>query len=58
LDLHQERYLQLVHRLESWLDQATKLLLGISHRLIPNDKVASIIASANDSVGVIPAVWG
>jgi transposase len=87
MDLHQERYLQLVHRLESWLarhwpelptlieltssslmallariggpadvaaapDKATKLLLGISHRLLPDDKVAAIIASAKSSVGV------
>jgi transposase len=87
LDLHQERYLQLVHRLESWLarhwpelptlieltssslmallarlggpadvatnpEQATKLLRGISHRLLPDDKIAAIIASANTSVGV------
>jgi hypothetical protein len=87
MDLHQERYLQLVHRLESWLarhwpelptlleltssslmallariggpadvaaapDQATKLLLGISHRLVADNKVAAVIASANTSVGV------
>lgn len=87
MDLHQERYLQLVHRLESWLarhwpelptqieltssslmallarvggpadvaaapDKATKVLLGISHRLLPDDKVAAIIASAKASVGV------
>jgi transposase len=87
MDLHQERYLQLVHRLESWLarhwpelpslldltssslmallariggpadvaaapDQATKLLRGISHRLIADDKVAAVVASANTSVGV------
>jgi len=87
MDLHQERYLQLVHRLESWLarhwpelptlieltssslmallarvggpadvaaapDKATKLLLGISHRLLPDDRVAAIIASARASVGV------
>ena len=87
MDLHQERYLQLVHRLESWLarhwpelptlieltssslmallarvggpadvaaapDKATKVLLGISHRLIPDDKVAAIITSAKSSVGV------
>jgi len=87
LDLHQERYLQLVHRLESWLarhwpelptlieltssslmallariggpvnvaaspEQAAKLLRGISHRLLPDDKIAAIIASANTSVGV------
>jgi hypothetical protein len=87
LDLHQERYLQLAHRLESWLarhwpelptlieltssslmallariggpvdvaanpEQATKLLRGISHRLLPEDKIAAIIASANTSVGV------
>ena len=87
MDLYQERYLQLVHRLESWLarhwpelptlieltssslmallarvggpadvaaapDKATKLLLGISHRLLPDDKVAAIIASAKSSVGV------
>jgi hypothetical protein len=87
MDLHQERYLQLVHRLESWLarhwpelptlldltssslmallarvggpadvaaapEQATKLLLGISHRLIADDDVAAIIASAKTSVGV------
>jgi hypothetical protein len=30
----------------------TIFLLGISHQLIPNDKVADIIASAMDSVGV------
>jgi transposase len=87
MDLHQERYLQLVHRLESWLarhwpelptlieltsssltallarvggpadvaaapDKATKVLLGISHRLIPDDKVAAIVTSAKASVGV------
>jgi transposase len=87
MDLHQERYLQLVHRLESWLarhwpelptlieltssslmallarvggpadvaaapDMATKVLLGISHRLLPADHVAAIIASAKASVGV------
>ncbi len=87
LDLHQERYLRLVHRLESWLarhwpelptlieltssslmallariggpaavaaapDQATKLLLGISRRLIADDKIAAVIASARTSVGV------
>ena len=78
--LHQERYLQLVHRLESWLarhwpelptlieltssslmallariggpadvaaapDRGRQLLLGISHRLMPEDKVAAVIAS-------------
>ena len=87
MDLHQERYLQLVHRLESWLarywpelptaieltssslmallarvggpadvaahpEVATKLLLGISHRLVADDKVAAVIASAASSVGV------
>jgi transposase len=87
MDLHQERYLQLVHRLESWLarhwpelptlieltssslmallariggpadvaaapDKAAKLLLGISHRLLPDENVAAIIASAKTSVGV------
>ncbi len=87
MDLHQERYLQLVHRLESWLarhwpelptlieltssslmallariggpadvaaapDQATKLLRGISHRLIADDTIAAVIASAKASVGV------
>jgi transposase len=87
MDLHQERYLQLVHRLESWLarywpelptllqltssslmallariggpadvaaqpEQATKLLLGISHRLVADDKVAAVMASARSSVGV------
>jgi len=87
MDLHQERYLQLVHRLESWLarhwpelpmlieltssslmallariggpadvaaapDKATKLLRGISHRLIADDKIAAVIASAHASVGV------
>jgi len=87
LDLYQERYLQLVHRLESWLArhwpelptlleltssslmallariggpadvaahpaEATKLLRGISHRLIADDDVAAIVASANSSVGV------
>jgi len=87
MDLHQERYLQLVHRLESWLarhwpelpslldltsaslmallariggpadvaavpDKATKLLRGISHRLIADDDVAAIVASAKASVGV------
>jgi transposase len=87
MDLHQERYLQLVHRLESWLarhwpelpslldltsaslmallariggpadvaaapNQATKLLRGISHRLIADDDVAAIVASAKTSVGV------
>jgi transposase len=87
MDLYQERYLQLVHRLESWLarhwpelptlieltssslmallarvggpadvaaapDKATKVLLGISHRLLADDTVAAIIASAKASVGV------
>jgi transposase len=87
MDLHQERYLQLVHRLESWLarhwpelpsiieltssslmallariggpadvaahpEQATRLLLGISHRLMPDDTVAAVIASGQTSVGV------
>jgi transposase len=87
MDLHQERYLQLVHRLESWLarhwpelpavieltssslmallariggpadvaahpEEATRLLLGISHRLIADEKVAAVIASAKASVGV------
>jgi transposase len=87
LDLYQERYLQLVHRLESWLarhwpelptlieltssslmallariggpadvaaapDKARKLLLGISHRLLPDETVDAIIASAKSSVGV------
>ena len=87
MDLHQERYLQLVHRLESWLarywpelptaieltssslmallarvggpadvaahpEVATKLLLGISHRLVADDKVAAVITSAASSVGV------
>jgi transposase len=87
MDLHQERYLQLVHRLESWLarhwpelptlieltssslmallarvggpadvavapDKASKLLLGISHRLLADDSVAAILASAKTSVGV------
>jgi len=87
MDLYQERYLQLVHRLESWLarhwpelptvieltssslmallariggpadvaahpEQATKLLLGISHRLMPDHTVAAVIACARASVGV------
>jgi transposase len=87
MDLHQERYLQLVHRLESWLarhwpelpklieltssslmallariggpadvaaqpDQARKLLLGISHRLVPDEHVTAILASASASVGI------
>jgi len=87
MDLYQERYLQLVHRLESWLarhwpelptlieltssslmallariggpadvaaapDKATKVLLGISHRLLADDTVAAVIASAKASVGV------
>jgi len=87
MDLYQERYLQLVHRLESWLarhwpelptlieltssslmallariggpadvanepDKARRLLLGISHRLLEDDKVAAVIASAKVSVGV------
>ena len=87
MDLHQERYLQLVHRLESWLarhwpelptlleltssslmallgrvggpadvaaapDKASKLLLGISHRLLAEKDVAAILASAKTSVGV------
>ena len=87
MDLHQERYLQLVHRLEGWLArhwpelptvleltasslmallariggpadvaaapaQARRLLLGISHRLMPEEKVADIIAAATSSVGV------
>ena len=87
MDLHQERYLQLVHRLESWLarhwpelatlieltssslmaivariggpadiaaapDEARRLLRGISHRLLPDDKIAAVIASAQTSVGV------
>jgi hypothetical protein len=33
-------------------DQACKLLLGISHRLLPDDKVAAVVASAGTSVGV------
>jgi hypothetical protein len=33
-------------------EQATKLLLGISHRLIAEDDVAAVIASAKTSVGV------
>jgi transposase len=87
MDLHQERYLQLVHRLESWLarhwpelptlieltssslmaivariggpadvaaapDEARRLLRGISHRLLPDDRIAAVIASAQASVGV------
>jgi transposase len=87
MDLHQERYLQLVHRLESWLarhwpelptlidltssclmallariggpadvaaapEQATKLLRGISHRLLADDKITAVVASAKSSVGV------
>ena len=87
MDLHQERYLQLAHRLEGWLarhwpelptlieltssslmallariggpgdvaaapERARRLLLGISHRLMPDDKVAAVIASATASVGV------
>jgi transposase len=87
MDLHQERYLQLVHRLESWLarhwpelptlieltssslmallarvggpadvaaapEKASKVLLGISHRLLVDDSVAAILASAKTSVGV------
>jgi len=87
MDLHQERYLQLVHRLESWLarhwpelptlldltsaslmallariggpadvaaheKQATRLLRGIGHGLVADDKVAAVVASANTSVGV------
>jgi transposase len=87
MDLHQERYLQLVHRLEGWLArhwpelptlleltssslmallariggpadvaaapaQARRLLLGISHRLMPDDTVAAVVASAATSVGV------
>ncbi len=87
MDLYQERYLQLVHRLESWLarywpelptllelttsslmallariggpadvaadpDKARRLLQGISHRLMAEDKIAAILASAQDSVGV------
>jgi len=35
---------------------ATKLLLGISHRLVADDKVAAVIASAASSVGV-PLAW-
>jgi hypothetical protein len=87
MDLYQERYLQLVHRLESWLarhwpelptlleltsaslmallarvggpadvaaepDKARKLLLGISHRLLADEVVTAILASAKTSVGV------
>jgi transposase len=87
MDLYQERYLQLVHRLESWLarhwpelsthleltsaslmallariggpadvaadpDKARKVLLGISHRLLADDDVTAILASAKTSVGV------
>ena len=87
MDLYQERYLQLVHRLESWLarhwpelptlieltssslmallarigvpadvaaepDKARRLLLGISHRLLEDETVAAVIASAKASVGV------
>jgi transposase len=87
MDLHQERYLQLVHRLEGWLARhwpelpthleltssslmallariggpadvaaapahARRLLLGISHRLMPEDTVAAVLASAATSVGV------
>lgn len=87
MDLYQERYLQLVHRLESWLarhwpelptlieltssslmallariggpadvaaepDKARRLLLGISHRLLEEEKVDAVIASAKASVGV------
>jgi transposase len=87
MDLHQERYQQLVNRLESWLarhwpelpalieltssslmallariggpadvaaapDQATKLLRGISHRLMADDDIAAVIASAKICVGV------
>jgi hypothetical protein len=33
-------------------EKATKLLLGINHKLIPDDKVAAIIASASTSVGI------
>jgi transposase len=87
MDLYQERYLQLVHRLESWLarhwpelptlieltssslmallariggpadvaaepDKARRLLLGISHRLLEDETVAAVLASAKVSVGV------
>jgi len=87
MDLHQERYLQLVHRLEGWLARhwpelpthleltssslmallariggpadvaaapvgARRLLLGISHRLMPEDTVAAVLASAATSVAV------
>lgn len=33
-------------------DKAMRVLLGISHRLLPDDKVAAVIASAKTSVGV------
>ena len=88
-DLHQRRYLELVHKLESWLarywpelpallaltsaslmallariggpadvaaapDEARRLLNGISHRLLEDDTVEAVVASATTSLGVRP----
>jgi transposase len=88
-DLHQRRYLELVHKLESWLarywpelpellaltsaslmallariggpadvaaapDEARRLLNGISHRLLEDETVDAVVASAATSLGVRP----
>lgn len=88
-DLHQRRYLELVHKLESWLarywpelpellaltsaslmallariggpadvaaapDEARRLLNGISHRLLEDETVEAVVASATTSLGVRP----
>jgi transposase len=88
-DLHQRRYLELVHKLESWLarywpelpellaltsaslmallariggpadvaaapDDARRLLNGISHRLLEDETVEAVVASAATSLGVRP----
>ncbi len=88
-NLHQRRYLELVHKLESWLarywpelpdllaltsaslmallariggpvdvaaapDEARRLLNGISHRLLEDETVEAVVASATTSLGVRP----
>lgn len=87
MDLHQERYLQLVHRLESWLARhwpestsifeltsaallallarigppadvakqrasALKLMKGMGHGLIDEDKIERLLETAASTVGV------
>jgi len=87
MDLHQERYLQLVHRLESWLarhwpelpalldlttasllaligrcggprdvaadpEAARRLLHGMSHGLMDQNKIDQVVDSASRSVGI------